>query len=52
MLLQYFSNSQCNYFCKVLIMYWIMGEAGCKHVKSAMQGDGTITYIQHSKICL
>ena len=27
-----------------------MGEAGSKHVISAIQGDGTITHIQHSKI--
>ena len=29
-----------------------MGEAGSKHVISAMQGDGTITYMQHSKMCI
>ena len=27
-------------------MYRIMGEAGGKHVISAMQGDSMITYIQ------
>ena len=31
-------------------MYRIMGEAVSKCVISIMQGDGTITYIQHSKI--
>ena len=29
-----------------------MGEAGGKHVISAMQGDSMITYIQHSKMCV
>ena len=29
-----------------------MGEAGSKHVLSAMQGDGTITYVRQSKICV
>ena len=29
-----------------------MGEAGGKHVISAMQGDSMITYIQHSKMCI
>ena len=29
-----------------------MGEAGSKHVISTTQGDGTITYIGHSKICI
>ena len=33
-------------------MYRITGEADGKHVISAMQGDGTITYIQHSKMCV
>ena len=33
-------------------MYRIMSEAGGKHVISAMQGDSTITYIQHSKMCV
>ena len=30
----------------------IMGEAGGKHVISAMQVDSMITYIQHSKLCI
>ena len=29
-----------------------MGEAGNKHVINAMQGDGTSTYIQHTKMCI
>ena len=29
----------------------IMGEAGGKHVISAMQGDGIITHIQYIKMC-
>ena len=29
-----------------------MIEAGSKSVISVMQGDSTITYIQHSKICV
>ena len=36
LLVQYFHYSQHNYFCKVLIMYRIMGEAGGKHVISTM----------------
>ena len=31
-------------------MYRIMGEAGNKWVISAMQGDGMIIYVQHSKM--
>ena len=31
-------------------MYRIMGEAGGKYVISTMQGDSTITYIQHGKM--
>ena len=46
----YFSNSWHNYFHKVLIMYRVMGEAGGKHVISAMQGNGAITNIQQSKM--
>ena len=33
-------------------MYNIMGEAGGKYIISAMQGDITITYIQHSIMCI
>ena len=33
-------------------MYKIKGKADSKHVTSAMQVDGLITYIQHSKICV
>ena len=33
-------------------MYRIMGEAGGKHVISAMQGDSTVAYVQHSKMCV
>ena len=29
-----------------------MGETGCKHVVSAIQGDGMIIYIQYRKICI
>ena len=28
-----------------------MGQAGSKHVISAMQGDSMITYVQCSKMC-
>ena len=35
LLVQYFHCGWCNYICKVLIMYRIMGEAGGKHVISA-----------------
>ena len=49
---QYFASGQYNYFCKVPIMYRIMGEAGDKCVISTMQGDSTITDIQHTKICV
>ena len=31
-------------------MYQIMVDAGSKLVISAMQGDGTIAYVQHSKM--
>ena len=48
--IQYFSSSWCNYLCKALIMNRSMVEAGSKHVISAMQGNGIITYIQHRKI--
>ena len=30
----------------------MMGKAGGNHVISAMQGDSTIAYIQHSKMCV
>ena len=33
-------------------MYKIIGEAGSKHVISIEQGDGTITYILYSKMCV
>ena len=49
---QNFGSGQHNYLCKVLIIYRIMGKAGYKHVISEMQGDGMITYIQHSKMCV
>ena len=29
-----------------------MGEAGSKCIISAIQGDGMITYVQHSKMCI
>ena len=36
LLVQYFHYGWRNYFCKVLIMYKITGEAGGKHVISTM----------------
>ena len=45
-----FQYGQSNYFCKVLIIYRIMGETGSKHVISAMQADGMSIYVQHSKM--
>ena len=51
-LVQYFNSSQHIYLHKALIMYKIMGDAGSKHVISAIQGDDMITYIQHSKMCV
>ena len=33
-------------------MYKTTGEAGSKCIISAMQGDGMITYVQHSKMCV
>ena len=33
-------------------MYRIMGGAGSKCVVSAMQGDGTVTYVQHINMCI
>ena len=50
--IQYFASSQCNYFHEVLIIYKIAGEADGKHVINTTQGDSTITYIQHSKMCI
>ena len=41
-----------NYPYKALSMYRIMGEAGIKHIISAMQGYGIITYIQYNRICV
>ena len=48
---QYFSGGWHNYFCYMLIMHKITGEAGSKHVISTMQGDGVIIYVQHRKMC-
>ena len=33
-------------------MYRIINEADPRHIISTMQNDSTITYIQHSKICV
>ena len=52
MFVLYFNSSWCKYLCEALIIYRITGEIGSKHVISAMQGDGMMTYIQHSKMCV
>ena len=49
---QYFSSGWRNYLCKALIMHRVKGEASNKHAISVMQGDGMITYVQHSKMCV
>ena len=49
---QNFGSGWHNNFHEALIINRIMGEAGSKHVISATQGDGTITYIHYSKMCV
>ena len=50
--IQYFGSSWRNDFHEVLIINRIIGKAGGKHIISTMQGNSTITYIQHSKMCV
>ena len=52
LLVQYFHYGQCNYICKVLIMYRIMGEAGGKHVISAMHKVIVLSPMSNTAKCV